>query len=158
MATITVWIASFWPGSSSAIWGVPVAGCAMAAVFPVFFVTVWDAKATHAEITRRTWLGSFPLHGWRAMIACALGVFAFVSFFSAVAAGGVSGQATEKGGRYYDNNHGEVTEITEAQWQRGRTGQSRMMSGHLILFSGIAALYLTQRNVSGRPDHSDGES
>jgi hypothetical protein len=122
----------------------------MVATLPAFFVTVLDAKATRAEGASRAWLGSFPLHGCKAMIAGALAVFAILSFSSAIAAGGVSGQATEKGGRYYDDNHGELTEITEEQWRMGRVGQSRMMSGHIILFSGIAALYLTQRNVSGR--------
>jgi hypothetical protein len=145
---IVVWVASFLPGVPSARWGTPVAGSGIFLVFPAWYATVRDVHADYSEATRRTWRLPLPLRGWRKPVGVTLFLFAIASFCLMLLDRGIGGQPKESDGRYYSDDHGVLTEITETVWRQARAGQSRTFASYVIAFSGLAAMYLAQTDIA----------
>lgn len=80
------------------------------------------------------------IRGWRGIAAIAL---IAVSFFLAFSNDGPA-NPVQRDGKYYDDQHGQLIEITEQQWHDGLVGQSRLFATLAMLFNGLAALGLTE--------------
>lgn len=154
-----VWVLSFVPGSPTATWwstlltpGFVLAGGA----FAVFVIdTIRLAPKAPLGLTQEPWywvrarrrgtgrwMAALP--GWRGRVATALFAVAWLSFMLTIFLGGLGGSPQERDGRFISNDHGNITEITRDEYLRDRAAESRLFSGHMMAFSGIAVLYFTQ--------------
>jgi hypothetical protein len=144
---VVVWLLSVWPGSPGARWGLPVVGGGLFLILPAWFATVRDVHAAYSEASLQTWRFPLPLRGWRMPVGVALALFALASFcLKLVAADPAS--TSEKDGRYFSDDHGVLTEISETTWRHVRADQSRVLASYVIAFAGLAAMYLTQTDIA----------
>jgi hypothetical protein len=68
----------------------------------------------------------------------ALWLAAASSFF------GLSGQPTERDGRYYLNNHGEVNEVSRSEYDKAENSQTRLFAavpGALLMTAAMLSRY-----------------
>ena len=133
-----------------------IAALALCFVAPGFMVNRWPLLvlpafvlnfAVHAltifEARRRNSIGKghgLLMRGWRRFVAPLPMLVFFVTLFTA----GVSGSAERVGDRYIINDHGRITEISRAGYDRSRLGAARLFAGGVVAFGGTAALYLSQ--------------
>jgi hypothetical protein len=103
----------------------------------------WSEMLTYSE-EDRSWRDALP-----ARVITAVGVSMLVLVASTLGGLGdmVSGSPQEIDGRYYSNNHGELTELTEDEFQRAIGAQTRMFATVAGVFLGASAIGAgTRRN------------
>ncbi len=144
-----VWLTSWLPSP-------PLGEHWPAVVFPFFFLIFPCMAAVLYE------QGSFSFDrsarrrirlpkGWRRGVIGALGVLYVIGFASAFGIG----QPEQVDGRYYDNDHGERTEITRSRFDSENAAASRIFAGGVVAFAGFALLTLTADRSA--PDREDTE-
>jgi len=136
-------VASFLPGEPTLPWWKAIVVPAFLVGLPSFAVFVFEvATSPNKPVRKQSLVTTFP--GWRGLAAAATIAAAFVFAFSH------SGAANpeQHGDKYYDNQHGELIEISEREALDGMVGQSRLFAGLALAFNALPALYFT------RPDRN----
>jgi hypothetical protein len=141
---LAMWLLSFVPGSPTARFWPAFVFPAFFAIFPAWFVTVLDHVLRNGNRSRLRSRLPLPLRGWRKAAGALVFGLAWLGAMTAFLSGGLAGQAEERDGRFVANDHGAITELTRAQWERSRALESRLFAGGVVAFAGLAALYLTQ--------------
>jgi hypothetical protein len=106
--------------------------------FPVIF-PVWGAMLLAIFLGRVPFdrvLSSLPMR--IKVLGSVLVVYVFLDFFLMLAL--LPGQPVEQGGKFFFDEHGLV-QTTAAAYRQGLAYQARLISGHEMLFLGLAAVF-----------------
>jgi hypothetical protein len=103
-------------------------------LFPVWFVMLFAISLGRVPFDRV--LSSLPAPV--KVIGSLLVAYVFLDFFLMLAL--VPGQPVEQGGSFFFNDHGLVR-TTETAYRQGLAYQARLISGHEMLFFGLAAVF-----------------
>jgi len=135
----------------------PLARLAFLGVFVVWFAVVLGSGLASAEVRDgRSWRSAMNFsrddRQWReslpGSVLAAVGVCLVVLVFCAVVGiGGLRSGPEQVGDRYYSNDHGEITELTEAEFDEAVAAETRLMSAFAgALLSAGAVMAATRRN------------
>ena len=140
---LVVWLLSFVPSA-------PLAGSWQALVLPAFVLMFvpFGAMVLNQAINqqgRSPLRGTFGVHGWRRVLIVVVFVGVWLTGISVFFSGGLKGQPEAINGRYYSNDHGTVTEISEEEWRTSSALVSRLFAVGVLAFGTIAAVMLLRR-------------
>jgi hypothetical protein len=103
-------------------------------LFPVWFVMLFVIFLGRVPFDRV--LSSLPVQV--KVLGILLVAYVFLDFFLMLAL--LPGQPVEEGGKFFFNEHGLVR-TTETVYRQGLAYQARLISGHEMLFFGLAAVF-----------------
>lgn len=136
---------------------VPVTFLLFAGVFPVWLaaisVLVQEQQLRRASQGKTRWWQSGPRFRWRdvlinvprwtLLVFLVIAAYAYINFFASLAQ--LPGQPEIAAGNYYFVNHGSYIPTTLAGYMQGLRVEVRMLTGHPMVFFGLAALVMYGR-------------